>query len=76
MVNASSCTTELWMHSGDVLAGLQSSQQLKENHQLAQWEYVARSRFWIWLGEFSSYVLTQDDVWDREEPSDAINGAL
>ena len=30
MINASSCTAELWMHSGDVLAGLQSAQQLEE----------------------------------------------
>ena len=28
MVNASSCTAELWMHSGD--SGLLSSQQLEE----------------------------------------------
>ena len=26
MVNASSCTVELWMHLGDVLGGLLSSQ--------------------------------------------------
>ena len=28
MVNASSCTVELWMHLGDVLEGLLSSQEL------------------------------------------------
>ena len=26
-------------------------------HQRAQWEYVARSSYWIWLGEYSSYVM-------------------
>ena len=30
MVNASSCTIELWMHFGDVLGGLLSSQELEE----------------------------------------------
>ena len=30
MVNASSCTAELWILSGDVLAGLLSSQKLEE----------------------------------------------
>ena len=34
MVNATSCTAELWMHSGD--SGLQSSQQLEEL-QIANW---------------------------------------
>ena len=29
MVNASSCTVELWMHLGDVLEGLLSSQELE-----------------------------------------------
>ena len=29
MVNASSCTVELWMHLGDVLGGLLSSQVLE-----------------------------------------------
>ena len=29
MVNASSCTVELWMHLGDVLGGLLSSQELE-----------------------------------------------
>ena len=29
MVNASSYTVELWMHLGDVLGGLQSSQELE-----------------------------------------------
>ena len=27
------------------------------SHQRAQWEYEARSRYWIWLGEYSSYVI-------------------
>ena len=31
MVNALSCTVELWMHFGDVLGGLLSSQELEEN---------------------------------------------
>ena len=26
-------------------------------HQRAQWEYEARSRYWIWIGEYSSYVI-------------------
>ena len=26
-------------------------------HQRAQWEYVAHSHYWIWLGEFCSYVI-------------------
>ena len=26
-------------------------------HQCAQWEYVAHSCYWIWLGEYSSYVI-------------------
>ena len=26
-------------------------------HQRAQWEYVARSSYWIWLGKYSSYVM-------------------
>ena len=49
MVNASSCTAESWMHSGD--SGLLSSQQLEElrtvygRHQRGQWEYEARSRY-------------------------------
>ena len=29
MVNDSSCTLELWMHLGDVLGGLLSSQELE-----------------------------------------------
>ena len=29
MVNASSCTVELWMHLGDVSGGSLSSQELK-----------------------------------------------
>ena len=29
MVNASSCTVELWMHLGDALGGLLSSQELE-----------------------------------------------
>ena len=29
MVNASLCTVELWMHLGDVLGGLPSSQELE-----------------------------------------------
>ena len=29
MVNASSCTDELWVHFGDVLGGLLSSQELE-----------------------------------------------
>ena len=29
MVNASSCTVELWMHLGEVLGGLLSSQKLE-----------------------------------------------
>ena len=29
MVNASSCTAELWMHLGDVLGGLLRSQELQ-----------------------------------------------
>ena len=29
MVNASPCTVELWMHLGDVLGGLLSSQELE-----------------------------------------------
>ena len=29
MVNASLCTVELWMHLGDVLGGLLSSQELE-----------------------------------------------
>ena len=29
MVKASSCTVELWMHLGDVLGGLVSSQELE-----------------------------------------------
>ena len=47
MVNASSCTAELWMHSRN--SRLLSSQQLEElrivywRHQRAQWEYEARS---------------------------------
>ena len=28
-------------------------------HQLAQWEYEARLRYWIWLGEYSSFVIIQ-----------------
>ena len=49
MVNASSCTAELWMHSRD--SGLLSSQQLEElrivywRHQRGQQEYEARSRY-------------------------------
>ena len=30
-------------------------------YQRAQWEYVARSRYCIWLGEFSSYVIIDKD---------------
>ena len=26
-------------------------------HQLAQWEYEARARNWIWLHEFTSYII-------------------
>ena len=26
-------------------------------HQRAQWEYEARSRNWIWLHKFTSYVI-------------------
>ena len=29
MINASSCTVELWMHLGDVSEGLLSSQELE-----------------------------------------------
>ena len=29
MVNASSCTVELWVHLGDVLGGLLSSQEIE-----------------------------------------------
>ena len=29
MINASSCTVELWMHLADVLGGLLSSQELE-----------------------------------------------
>ena len=63
MVNASLSIAELWMHSGD--SGLLSSQQLEElriiywRHQRAQWEYEARSRYWIWLGQYSSYVIRE-----------------
>ena len=65
MVNASSCTAELWMHSGD--SGLLSLQQLEElrivywRHQRTQWENEGRSRYWIWLGEFSRYVIM--NIW-------------
>ena len=65
MVNNSSCTAELWMHSGD--SGLLSLQQLEElrtvywRHQRTQWENEGRSRYWIWLGEFSSYVIM--NIW-------------
>ena len=31
MINALSCTVQLWMHFGDVLGGLLSSQELEEN---------------------------------------------
>ena len=63
MINASSCTVELWMHLGDVLGGLLSSQELEVNivywrRQRAQWEDEARSSYWFWLGEYSSYVIT------------------
>ena len=62
MVNASSCTAELWVHSWVFLAGLLSSRQLEEQFievtsALNAWEYATRSRYWIWLGKFSSYVI-------------------
>ena len=31
MINALSCTVQLWIHFGDVLGGLLSSQELEEN---------------------------------------------
>ena len=34
MANASSCTVELWMHLGDVLGGLLSSQELAKYNLL------------------------------------------
>ena len=60
IVNASSCAVALWMYLGDVLGGLLSTQELKIvywSHERAQWEYEARSRYWIRLGEHSSYVI-------------------
>ena len=47
------------MHLGDILGGLLSSHQgiVYWRHQHAQWEYEAQSRYWIWLGEYSSYVI-------------------
>ena len=32
-------------------------------HQRAQWEYEARSRYWICLGEYSSFVINQFKHW-------------
>ena len=63
MINASSCTVELWMHLGDALGVLLSSQELEVyivywRRQRAQWEDEARSSYWFWLGEYSSYVIT------------------
>ena len=46
MVNASSCTFEL----------------VCWRHQRAQWEYEARSCYWISLGEYSSYVINPVDT--------------
>ena len=30
-------------------------------YQLAQWEYKARTRKWLWLHEFTSFVMTTVD---------------
>ena len=29
-------------------------------HKRAQWEYEARSGYWIWIGEYSSYCIMQN----------------
>ena len=78
VVNASLSIAELWMHSGD--SWLLSSQQLEElrivywRNQRAQLEYEARSRYWIWLGEFSSYVIiTCEDIKFSRERSPGIS---
>ena len=65
MVNALSCTVELWMHLGDVLGGFLSSKDLVywvRRHQRAQWEHEARSRYRIWIGEYSSYVINSAPI--------------
>ena len=77
MVNALSCTFELWMHLGDVLGGLLSSQELYtlaryivywvRRHQRAQWEHEARSRYRIWIGEYSSYVINSAPIEHADE---------
>ena len=45
----------------DALGGLLGPQELKVlacwRHQRAKWVYEARSRFWIWLVKYSSYVI-------------------
>ena len=33
-------------------------------HVLAQKEYEARSRNWIWLDKFTSYVIKVIEVWE------------
>ena len=62
MVNASSCTAELWMHSGDSLRivkftttrGITNSWLTSSACSIGIWSH---SRYWIWLGEFCSYVI-------------------
>jgi len=47
------------MHFGDVLGGLLLEVYLVYwRHQRSQWEDEARSSYWFWLGEYSSYVIT------------------
>ena len=49
MVNASSCTVELWMYLGDVLGGLPSSQELEGKFidviSMLNGNYEARSHY-------------------------------
>ena len=54
-------TAELWMHLGDVLRGLLRSQQLEE--KFIDIMSVACSRYWIWLGKFSSDVMICNSLW-------------
>ena len=60
MVNDSPCTAEPWRHGRETSKLTKTRGIVYRRHQRAQWEFVARSRYWIWLGEFSNYVINSD----------------
>ena len=60
MVNALWCAVELWMHLVGFLSWNELEVLIRRRHQRPQSEYEARLRYWILLGEYSSYVKSHE----------------